>query len=640
MSFNSISQHKDIYYPYARWRMLPLEAVSLTGGFWSQRQETNRRVTLRHGYEMLEQAGNFHNFRVAAGLVEGQYRGREFLDSDVYKWLEAVAYELHLHPNDELQKLADGVIDLVGAAQQSDGYLNTYFQIARPGDRWTDLDFGHELYCAGHLFQAAAAYYRATFTTSLLAIATRFADLLGATFGPDKRQGTCGHPEIEMALVELYRVTHRPAYLELAKFFIGQRGKGVMRGLGWAKAEYHQDRVPVRQAGEVEGHAVRAMYLNAGVTDLYLETGEQALLAAMERQWQDLVGTKLHLTGGLGARYEGESFGDPYELPADRCYCETCAAIGSIMWNWRMLLVTGQGQFADLIEQTLYNGFLSGLALDGRHFFYMNPLLSRGGYERQGWNEVACCPPNIMRLLASLGQYLASKDDTGVQIHLYDSALVTTELTSGRSITLALQTNYPWQGQVKLTIQKTDGSTWQLQLRVPGWCPKTQISVNGQPVEQQVIENGYLVLERVWQPGDEVELDLTMPPTLVRAHPRVDAVRDSVAIQRGPLIYCLEAVDQPQLNLLDLQLDETAALETVWREDLLPEGVVVIRANGYVLEEDDWQGRLYRPLKSKLGMSRQPVQLIALPYYAWANRGANAMRVWIPRARMETDLPD
>ncbi len=630
MSSDLTSPNQHIYYPYARWHMLRPEAVAFTGGFWGRKQELNRRVTLQHGYERLDQAGNFHNFRVAAGLVEGQYRGREFLDSDVYKWLEAVAYELQRNPDAGLQKLADGVIDLVGAAQQSDGYLNTYYQITAPQDRWTDLDFGHELYCAGHLFQGAVAYYRATGTTKLLQIATRFADLLCATFGPNQRQGACGHPEIEMALVELYRATHQSSYLELAKFFIDQRGKGVMRGLGWAGAEYHQDRVPVREAGQVEGHAVRAMYLNAGVTDLYLETGEAALLAAMERQWQDMVSAKIHLTGGLGARYEGESFGDAYELPADRCYCETCAAIGSIMWHWRMLLATGQGRFADVIEQTLYNGFLSGLALDGRRFFYMNPLLSRGGYERQEWYGVACCPPNIMRLLASLGQYVATSDPTGLQIHLYNPATIRTELASGRPVALSMHANYPWQGQVKLSLEEADHSTWQLRLRVPGWCANAQVSLNGQTVKQALFEAGYLVLERAWQPGDTVELALAMPPYLVEAHPRVDAVRDSLAIQRGPIVYCFEAVDQPQLNFLDFQLDENAPLQNVWREDLLPEGVMTVQTTGYVLEGD---GPLYRRVNSVQGRSHRPVQLHAIPYYAWANRGPNAMRVWIPRFR-------
>ncbi len=296
--------------PFARWRMLPLESISLTGGFWSSWQNLNRHITLQHGYQMLEQAGNFDNLRLAAGLIEGEYRGMVFQDSDIYKWLEAVGYELHNNPNPALQKQADEVIDLIASAQQADGYLNSYVQVASTDGRWADLDFGHELYCAGHLFQATAAYFRATHTTKLLEIATRFADLIAATFGPDKLQGACGHPEIEMALVELYRVTGKSTYLDLAKFFIDQRGKGVMRGMGWMKSEYHQDRVPVREADVIEGHAVRAMYLNAGVTDLYLETGEEALFAALDRQWHDLIAGKLFLTGGLGSRYEGEAFGD------------------------------------------------------------------------------------------------------------------------------------------------------------------------------------------------------------------------------------------------------------------------------------------------------------------------------------------
>jgi DUF1680 family protein len=624
----------DSYFPHARWHMLPLDSITLTGGFWSEWQSLNRRITLQHGYHMLEQAGNLDNLRLAAGLIEGEYRGMVFLDSDVYKWLEAVAYELHVNPNPELQKQADDVIDLIAAAQQSDGYLNSYIQVAKPDGRWADLDFGHELYCAGHLFQAAVVYYRATRTTALLEVATRFADLIAATFGPDKRQGTCGHPEIEMALVELYRATGKSAYLDLAKFFIDQRGKGVMRGTGWMGPEYHQDRVPVREADRIEGHAVRAMYLNAGVTDLYLETGEQALLDALQRQWRDMVGGKLFLTGGLGSRYEGEAFGDPYELPADRCYCETCAAIGSVMWNWRMLLVTGEARFADLLERTLYNGVLSGLALDGEHFFYMNPLLSRGGYARAPWQHVACCPPNVMRLLASLAQYVVTYDDTGLQIHLYNTALINTALISGHPVVVSMQTDYPWQGQVKLSIQDADGSTWQLRLRRPEWCSKATVVINGQPVEKLTTELGYVVLERAWQPGDVVELTLPMEPTLVEPHPRIDAIRDSVAIQRGPLVYCLEAVDHPHIDLMDIRLDETAPLQAVWREDLLPEGLMVIQSSGCVLEGDDWHGQLYRRLSDRDGQSPEsrPMPLTAIPYYAWANRGANPMRVWIPRA--------
>lgn len=622
----------DMESPYARWRTLPLESVSLTDGFWFQWQNINRQVTLAHGYRMLEKAGNFDNLRLAGGSSEGRYRGQVFADSDVYKWLEAAAYELHRHFEEDLQKKVDQVIDLIEAAQRDDGYLNSYYQLVKPGERWTDIDFGHELYCAGHLFQAAIAHFRATGNTRLVEVSTRFADHIGLVFGPGKRSGAPGHPVVEMALVELYRTTRKQAYLDLAQFFIDERGQGKMRGLGWVGPEYHQDRVPVREAIEIEGHAVRALYLTTGITMLYQETGERALLEALLRQWQDMVGTKLYLTGGLGARYEGESFGKPYELPPDQCYCETCAAIASIMWNWQMLLVTGQGRFADLMERTLYNGFLSGLSADGCHFFYMNPLMSRGSNNRQEWYEVACCPPNIMRLMASLGQYFATYDATGLQIHLYGTGTINAKLPSGQDINLTMKSDYPWQGQVELTVQESSNAVWALKLRVPGWCTSAQVSINGQPMDNHLVDDGYLVLERTWKPGDVVDLALTIAPQFIEAHPRIDSVRNNLAIEYGPLIYCLEAVDIAA-DLLDIYLDSDAPLKTDWRDDILPEKVVVIKTRGYALKTDDWEDALYRPVwrHHRTADNYRPVPLTAVPYYAWANREPGMMRVWIPR---------
>ncbi|HML22277.1 MAG TPA: glycoside hydrolase family 127 protein [Aggregatilinea sp.] len=619
----------DTYYPYARWHMLPLESIAFTSGFWADWQRINRQVTLLHGYQMLEKAGNLDNLRIAAGRIDSQYKGLAFLDSDVYKWLEGIAYEIHANPNAELQALADEVIDLIADAQAEDGYLNTYYQIVKPDGRWSDLDFGHELYCAGHLFQAAVAYYQATHTTKLLDVATRFADLLAATFGPDKRQGTAGHPEIEMALVDLYRTTGKRDYLDLAKFFIDQRGKNTMRGVGWLKAEYHQDRVPVREEDRIEGHAVRAMYLNAGVTDLYLETGETALLSSLDRQWEDMTVGKLFLTGGLGSRYEGEAFGDAYELPADQCYCETCAAIGSVMWNWRMLRVTGDSRYADLMERTLYNGVLSGMGLDGKHFFYMNPLMSRGGYERGEWQTCACCPPNLMRLLASLPQYSATVDDSGIQVHLYNSGTI-----EAGPVRLAVQTDYPWQGEIALSVEAAPDDAWQLRLRVPEWCSSASVSINGEPVSAPTLDAGYIVLDRVWKVGDSVVLSLPMEAQLIEAHPYVDAVRDSLAIQRGPVVYCFEAADHPGVNLMDVRLDDTAALHPAWRSsDWSPKGLMVIETEGQLAGADAWNKRLYRPARSAAASEPQTrVPLVAIPYFAWANRGENVMRVWIPRA--------
>jgi len=602
----------------------------LTGGLWRHRQTVNHQVSLWHGYRMLEQAGNFHDLRLAAGQIEGAYRGPLFMDSDLYKWLEALAWQLALGPDDELQRIAAETIELIAAAQAGDGYLNSYYQVVERERRWRNLKDGHELYCAGHLIQAAVAHHRATGDTRLLGVACRFADAIASVFGPGKCPGTPGHPEIEMALVELYRETRQSRYLELAEFFLDQRGHDLLGAGRAGNASYYQDHVPVRQATTVAGHAVRQLYLVAGVTDVYMETGERALLDAVTRQWQDMTRGKLYVTGALGSRYEGEAFGEPYELPNDRGYCETCAAIASIMWNWRMLLATGEARFADLIERTLYNGFLSGVSLDGRAFFYVNPLLSRGGIERKEWYTCACCPPNVMRLLASLGHYFATCDRDGLQVHQYSPATIHTELEPGRSVAVRMETDYPWQGQVALTVEHTDAQPWRLDLRLPGWCESAALQVNGQALEIPAGAD-YATIERPWQTGDTIELEFTMPPRLVEAHPRSDATRGSVAIERGPLVYCLEQCDQElSVQVMDVQIDESAPLRTAWRADLLG-GVTVVETRGHAMDVSVWQDRLYRPVAGLVDLPSQPVRLTAVPYYAWANRGAGAMRVWIPR---------
>lgn len=615
---------------FARWRTLPLGDVTLPDGFWADRKRINHTVSLKHGYAMLEQAGNFRNLQLAAARANGGHQARNFADETVYKWLEAVAYDLRQTPDETLRQMADRVIAWVTAAQQPDGYLNTYYTIAEPENRWTDLDHGHELYCAGHFFQAAIAHHRALGDDRLLDVAIKLADHIDSIFGPTKRAGSPGHPVVEMALVELFRVTGERRYLDLAQFFIDQRGQGKMRGLGWIGPEYHQDRVPLREATEIEGHAVRAMYLMAGATDLYLETGEQALLDALLRLWDDMTTGKMHITGGVGARYEGESFGDPYELPNDQCYCETCAAIGNMMWNWRMLLATGQARFADIIEQVLYNGFLSGPALDGTHFFYINPLLSRGGYQRREWYEVPCCPSNTMRTLATLEHYLATCDARGLQIHLFHAATIHTTFESGTTIRLRMDSAYPWQGKTSLVIDETDGSAWSLSLRIPGWVTGASIRINGAPLDAPVQAGQYAVIEREWQVGDTVECLLPMTPGLVEAHPWIDATRSSAAIWRGPVLYCVEQADQ-DVPVLALQVDDRAPLEDTWDADLLG-GVVVVRASGVLPDLNCWHGRLYRPVENNASSATsQPTSITAIPYFAWGNRGATTMRVWIPR---------
>ncbi len=614
--------------PHARWRSLPLGQVSVTGGFWLNKQAVNRQVSLRHGYAQLEKSGNFNNLRLAAGGGEGEYKQPVFMDSDVYKWLEALAYDLVNVRDPEVERMADEAIQLVVAAQQADGYLNSYYQVLKPDQRWTDLDHDHELYCAGHFFEAAVAMHRATGDERLLNVARRFADHIDATFGPGKRDGAPGHPEIELALVELYRETGERRYLDLASFFVDQRGKGRMRGYGQFGPEYHQDRVPVRQATVVEGHAVRQLYLTAGVADIYLETGEQALFDALERLWRDMTAHKTHVIAGFGAQPHGEAFGPAYDLSSDHCYCETCAAIAAMMWNWRMLLATGEARYADLLERSLYNGFLSGVSLDGRRYFYVNVLQSRGGIERPEWYGCACCPPNVMRQIAVVAHYAATVGEEGVQIHQYIPVAIEADGEIGPCAALHLETGYPWVGGVRVTVDETDGSAWDLALRVPGWCAEAALKVNGEP-QRPAAGGRYAIIRRAWQAGDVVDLGLAMGPVFVGAHPRVDGIRDNLCIQRGPMVYCLEQVDQPDLNLLDVRVAPDAPMQAHWREDLLG-GVVAIEVQGMVAEPGAWDDSLYLPAAERK-LAHRAATLTAVPYYAWANREIGTMRVWIPR---------
>ena len=629
-------------------KTVPYRAVRINHGFWARRQAINRQVSLKHGYEMLEKAGNFHNLRMAAGWETGNYSGMNFYDEDVYKWVEALAWELGNRPDDDLQRMADEAITLIQAAQQADGYLDSYYQIVEPHRKWANLDFSHELYCAGHLFQAAIAFHRAAGDDRLLHVALRLADHIDSVFGPGKREGTCGHPEIEMALVELFRATGETKYLRLAQFFIDQRGKQKMKGMGSYGPEYHQDHIPVRQAAEAAGHAVRQMYLLAGVTDLYMESGEQALWQATHRLWQDVVGTKLYITGGVGSRYDGESFGESYELPPDHCYCETCAAIGNMMWNWRLLLLTGDSRYADVIERVLYNGILSSPALDGRHFFYVNPLMLRTGHSlrqstnrpeetpdkgRPEWHFVACCPPNVMRLFSSLAHYLVTTDADGVHIHQYAPTDIDLEYKPGMRIALSIDTDYPWQGRVQLRVNESVGTPWKLRLRIPGWCQAATVSVNGEALDSPEITAGYAIVERTWRAGDVVLLELNMVPQLIEPNPRIDAVRGCLAIQRGPLVYCLESHDQmAEVNLLDVAIDPHGPMQTNWRGDLLG-GVMAIETPVHRLGSESWADQLYLPLSQAARVEKNQVTLVAIPYFAWGNRGLESMRVWIPAAQ-------
>lgn len=606
--------------PFATVKPLPLTAVRLEDGFWHSRARVVQEASLMHGYRMLEESGTVNNIRIAANRAQGEFRGYVFQDSDLYKWLEAAALSLGQTLNAELESQVTSLIALLSAAQFPDGYLNSHFSSTKPGQRWTDLEWAHELYCAGHLIEAGIAHKRATGKTDLFEIALRFADHIDATFGEDegKRAGLCGHPEIELALVELYRETTGPRYLRLAQYFIDRRGHDTFQGLRHIGPLYMQDHVPVRDAQTAQGHAVRQLYLCAGATDLYLETGERVLLDAMERLWQDMTRGKMYLTGGVGARGYGEMFGEAYELPTREAYCETCAAIAAMMWNWRMLLATNETRYADALERVLYNGFLSGIALDGTHFFYENPLRSDGSYARQEWFGCACCPPNVMRQMMLVGSYCATENDRGVQIHQYMNARVKSKFGEWR-----IETNYPWDGTVRVTCESEGES--ELALRIPGWCGSAELNIEHKKTSAAGGE--YAKVRRVWRRGDSVELLMPLAPRFVRAHPYVDGTRGCVAIERGPLVYCIEAQDQ-RADVNDLTVNSTAELEARW-DGTLCGGAVTIRVAGGVENTRAWNDDLYRAAEnSRTG--GEGTEITAVPYYLWGNRSPGKMRVWIP----------
>jgi len=617
--------------PFVRLRPLSLDAVTIDDTFWAPRRRVNHAVTLPAQYAQLEQTGRLHNLRRAAGQEQGAFEGRFFNDSDVYKWLEAAAWVLATERDERLQAQVDDLIALIAAAQDADGYLDTYFTFARVPERWTDLAVMHELYCAGHLIQAAVAHHRARGRRDLLDVAVRLADHIVATFNPMGRQGADGHPEIEMALVELSRDTGDERYRHQAQFFVDQRGQHPPTISG---KEYHQDHAPVRAQHEVVGHAVRALYLYAGMTDLYAETGEQALWEALDTLWRNLQGRKIYITGGAGARHEGEAFGDDYELPNRRAYAETCAAIAHVMWAWRLLLVTGEACYGDALETALYNGVLSGISLDGETYFYENPLADRGNHRRQPWFGTACCPPNVARLLASLPGYVYTTSDKGLWVHLYATGTATAALTDVGVVTLRQQTNYPWDGEITLTIDPPDVALFSLFLRVPKWAEGASVTVNDEVIGAPVRPGHYMEIRRQWAQGDVIRLTLPLAVRLLSSHPYVINNRDRVALVRGPLVYCVEAADHPGVDPWDLVLSTDAAWRVEREPDLLG-GIMVLRTEDARARVDDgWEGQLYRSFDTPSAATTR-VPLTAIPYYVWANRDAGPMQVWLPIATNE-----
>ncbi|GAA4730246.1 glycoside hydrolase family 127 protein [Phytohabitans rumicis] len=616
--------------PAATVALRPLDGARLADGFWARRAVTNR-AAIPVGYDRLAKVGSIANLRIAAGSQAGEAAGQSFRDSDVYKWLEAVAWEHGRDPDPALLAWLREFGGTLAAAQRKDGYLNSAIQICGE-EPYAALWMSHEHYCAGHLFQAAVAAARATGETGLLEVATRFGDHLADTFGPgaDLRPELDGHPVVEMGLVELYRQTGERRYLDLARHFVDARGHGWAAKSGFDPSHYgdpahYSDRVPVREASTVEGHAVRAIYFAAGATDVAIETGDAELLAAVRRQYDAMRRGKQHVTGAVGSRWDGEAFGEAYELPPDRAYAETCAAIGAMQWAWRLLLATGEPQYADQIELLLYNAVLPGVSLTDADYFYVNTLHRRTGargdlerspaHGRRPWFNCACCPPNVMRTLASLPAYLATGTADGLQVHQYAPA----SLRAGE-FAVDVDTAYPWDGQVTVTVREAPPREVELALRVPDWAQGS--TLDGRPVPA----GAYARVRRVFRAGEQVSLDLPMPARLLVADDRVDATRGCVAVARGPLVYTIEQPDQPDGAVLeDLRIDPSAPLHPEHRSDLL-DGVTVLHAEGAVLEP---AGSPYRAYGAPAPRTR-PAALTLVPYYAWANRGPHPMRVWIP----------
>lgn len=622
--------------PHARLRPLPISAVRLEGEFWGGRLERNAAVSLPSQWEQLEVSGVLDNFRRVTGEVDAAHRGFVFADTDLYKWLEAASWALCGRRDPALERLVDEGLVLIERAQHPDGYLHTFYARERAGTRFTDLRDQHELYALGHLLQAAVAHHRVTGSERLLQVARRFADLVCQVFGPaetGRRVAVDGHQEVEMGLVELYRETGDRRYLDQAQFFVDVRGRGLLDGGQFGRV-YYQDHAPFRELDSMAGHAVRALYYCAGVSDLYLETGDPTLLETLSRLFDRMRARQLYVSGGLGARHEGEAFGLDFELPNARAYTETCAAIGSMMWCHRMLAATGEPRFADLLEMTLYNAVLPSWSLDGRRYFYVNPLQDDGAHRRQPWHRCACCPPNLARTLASLPGYLYAAGGDALYVHMYAESAARAEL-GGREVRLVQRTRYPWEGTVTLEV---DGEgEFALHLRIPGWCDGARVAANGAPLDVRCAAGTYAEVRRRWRRGDRLELTLEMPVRATESHPRVLENAGRIALARGPLLYCLEGIDHPGAELLDLEIDPGEPVQAEWADDWLG-GVVVLRGRAEVRPPGEpWRGHLYRRAGAAPPRERRGASFTAVPYFAWANREAGPLQVWLRRAAVQSE---
>jgi uncharacterized protein len=626
--------------PYAKLHNIPVRAVTIEEGFWSKRRKTNVERSIPTMREELEQHGRMDNYRRLVGKSTAPQKGPYYSDSDIYKWTEAAGFALQSGDIPELRKVTDSIIREVVAVQEPSGYLNTYYVADKTSQRMLprSQEVGHELYNLGHMLQGAIAYYRATGDSTLMDAGAKFVDgFLIPNYGPgpDQKPIVSGHPEIEMSLIELYRTTGNRRYVDLAAYIL----KGDDRiPLEPRQITYMYCGIPFTSRTKLEGHAVRAMYACCGATDYFLETGDQSYWKTLNVLWDDLSKRQMYVTGGVGARGAGEAFGDPYELPNAQAYGESCAAIGNVMWNWRMLAASGEARFTDVIERALYNGINSGMSLDGTTYCYRNPLAfdpESGEKIRNPWYDTTCCPPNLERTFASLPGYFYSTSKDGLYVHLYDNSVMDWRLENGMPLKVRQKTNYPWDGDVQLTLQPSEPADFALHLRIPGWAKNAKVAVNGKTVEGAK-PGEYLAIHRRWAPGDALTLQLPMTVEVLASNPRVAENLGRVAVQRGPIVYCLEQLDQPSTADLSgvsivANAQPSKTFETEFKDSLL-DGVTVLHHNGAVSEIPSKNDALYVPAGPNTP-KKQPARLTLIPYYAWANRQPTSMQVWVPYTR-------
>lgn len=658
MKINNYNNKSDVKNTN-KLKAISVKDIKFNAGFWAEKLQLVKDVVIPYQWQALndqvpgvEPSHTVEHFRIAAGEIDREYQGRVYQDSDLAKWLEAASYSLAYNKNPELEEITEKLIELIEKSQEADGYLDTYYTVVEPEKKWTNVRDRHEMYCAGHMIEAAVAHYESTGKRKLLDMACKLADHIDSKFGSDKGKvrGYPGHQEIELALIRLYRATGDEKYFNLSKFFIEERGQkphffdqeAQKRGEKEKKHyrnifdyQYSQSHLPVREQKVAIGHAVRAMYFYAGLTDIAIETGDSELIKVAKRLWENVTGRQMYITGGVGAEDNGEAFSFDYDLPNDRAYTETCAAIGLVFWAQRMLQLELDGKYADIMEKALYNGVMSGISLDGEKYFYVNPLevwpaatkkrydLRHVEYTRQQWFGCACCPPNIARLIASIGQYVYFHNNKEIYLSLYTDSDAKFAIND-RNVFIKQKTNYPWDENVTIIINTEESIEFSLGLRIPGWCNQAGLKINDQEINlSDITEKGYAIINRKWNNGDQLVLHLPMSVERIKSHPQLRYNIGKVTIQRGPVVYCLEEIDNGS-NLFDLKLPSNNKLIAEYDQELLG-GITIIRGTALRTDKESWDSKLYQSGQEK--MLTVPIMLI--PYYAWSNRESGEMLVWI-----------